>query len=111
MSWVGAGVPAGDRAVFGRNHETGWTRSTARPNDKAARAVEDVAGWRCCRSSRTTCGGRDSDHERHCRAIALVQGRYACAIVSHPPGGSGAVGQTPAIKQVWILKCGAIGKS
>ena len=46
MSRVNSRVPAGYRAIFSRKDETAGTRDTALCHDKAARAVEDVAGWR-----------------------------------------------------------------
>src|SRR5258706_9627646 len=56
-------VPAGNRAIFGVKNEQSRTRLTIFRDNETTRAVEDGAGRRCRRSSRTTSRRRDRSEE------------------------------------------------
>src|SRR5258707_8753442 len=63
---VHLGIPTGDRAIFGCEHEDAGSRLALFTDDKVIRirtvhVVEDSAGWGC---GRDTWWGRDGDHER-----------------------------------------------
>src|SRR5260370_29536204 len=77
MGIVHVGIPTGDRAVFGREHEKAGARLAVITNDKVIRirtanVIEDIAGWGCERSGGTTFSRRDSDHLWHSLAVTLI---------------------------------------
>src|SRR5947209_5289007 len=84
---VDCGVPAGDRAIFGRENETGCTRFTTLRNNETSRAIKDNPGWRCKRSTSSSSWRWDGDYQwasrrrRECVAVAIIERGYPCAIV------------------------------
>src|SRR5713226_3848067 len=119
MCRVHPGIPAGDRAVFGRKHEHACTMFAISADHKVIRVraihvIEDDAGWGCCCASGTSCGWWDNNYEWRSWwkwvTTSIINSSVTCSVVCHPPGSVRPVRQSPGIDQVGILKLGDVGE-
>jgi hypothetical protein len=102
---IDAGVPAYNRAVLGGEEENGVPRVHAIADVEVARARDVENGSRgCAGGAGWVAGGRDADDQCLGRAGRVVQRRHSRAVVGNPERAGAALGNTPGIDQVRVLK-------